>query len=274
MTAAINARNLVGSHDILFMTLDTLRYDVACEAFTRGRTPNLAAILPEGGWEKRHTPGNFTYAAHHAFFAGFLPTPARQGPHSRLFAASFAGSESTAETTYIFETPDIVSGLANIGYHTICIGGVGFFNKQPPLGSVLPSLFLESWWREDLGVTCQNSPENQIALAIDRIGLVPASRRLFLFVNISACHQPNRYYLPGAETDTSESQLEALAHVDHHLPPLIAALRHRAPLLAIICSDHGTAYGEDGFWGHRLAHPVIWEVPYMERVLSKLDHDA
>ena len=27
-------------------------------------------------------------------------------------------------------------------------------------------------------------------------------------------------------------------------------------------TDHGTAYGEDGFHGHRLAHQVVWDVPY------------
>ncbi len=37
--------------------------------------------------------------------------------------------------------------------------------------------------------------------------------------------------------------------------------------LAILCSDHGTAYGEDGFRGHRLAHPTVWTVPYAEFVL-------
>ena len=40
------------------------------------------------------------------------------------------------------------------------------------------------------------------------------------------------------------------------------------PWLAVVCSDHGTAYGEDGYTGHRLAHPVVWEVPYAEFVLG------
>ena len=26
-------------------------------------------------------------------------------------------------------------------------------------------------------------------------------------------------------------------------------------------------YGEDGYQGHRFAHPVVWEVPYAEFVL-------
>ncbi|RYZ80354.1 MAG: metalloenzyme domain-containing protein, partial [Proteobacteria bacterium] len=37
----------------------------------------------------------------------------------------------------------------------------------------------------------------------------------------------------------------------------------------VICSDHGTTYGEDGFHGHRVAHPQVWNVPYAEFVLTQ-----
>jgi hypothetical protein len=271
MNAPLDARALVGSHDILLMTIDTLRYDVAVEAHQRGETPFLSSLLRGGAWEKRHSPGSFTYAAHHAFFAGFLPTPARPRRHVRLFAPRFEGSETIGATTFVFDTPDIVSGLAREGYHTVCIGGVGFFNKRTPLGAVLPALFAESWWDESLGVTCPISTANQVRLAISRITEISPKRRLFLFVNISACHQPNRHYLPGAEQDSVQTQRAALAYVDRQLPPLFAVLRARAPLLAIILSDHGTAYGEDGYHGHRLAHPIVWEVPYMEAVLPQTE---
>lgn len=53
---------IVGSHDLLMITLDTLRYDVA--KLEEENCPNLCG---SGSWEKRHTPGSFTYAAHHAF---------------------------------------------------------------------------------------------------------------------------------------------------------------------------------------------------------------
>jgi hypothetical protein len=56
-------------------------------------------------------------------------------------------------------------------------------------------------------------------------------------------------------------------YVDRQLPRLVAALRGRGRWLGIVCSDHGTAYGEDGYHGHRHAHPVIWTVPYGEFVL-------
>jgi hypothetical protein len=180
----IDANVLVGSHDILLVTLDTLRYDVACRALRAGTTPNLAGLLPGGAWERRHSPGSFTFAAHQAFFAGFLPTPARPGRHHRLFAARFPGSATTGKGTCVFDAPDIVTGLAGRGYHTICIGGVGFFNKASPLGAVLPALFAESHWSEGLGVACRDSTRNQVALAVERLAAVPSHQRVFLFLNV------------------------------------------------------------------------------------------
>src|SRR5688500_15271094 len=187
---------IVGSHDLLFVTLDTLRYDVAARLLEEGRTPHLARHVKR--WEKRHSPGSFTFAAHTAFFAGFLPTPAEPGKHARLFALRFEGSETTSPETCVLDAPDIVRGLAARGYHTACIGGVGFFNKQNPLGEVLPGYFQESHWRPDLGVTNITSAENQVALAEEILARVPAEKRVFLFVNVSAIHQPNRSYIPGA----------------------------------------------------------------------------
>jgi hypothetical protein len=265
----LNANELIGTHDVLFVTLDTLRYDVAQEALRRGRTPNLAAVLPSGRWEKRHSPGNFTYAAHQAFFAGFLPTPASPGKHPRLFAVRFPGSETSTKQTCVFDAPDIVTGLAGRGYHTVCIGGVGFFNKQSPLGRVLPGLFAESHWGPELGVTDPHSTENQVALAEDVVGRLPRRQRVFLFVNVSAIHQPNCIFVEGAAVDSPATHAAALAYVDRHLPRLVAAVRRRAPVLCVLCSDHGTAYGEDGYRGHRAGHPVVWTVPYAEFVLPE-----
>lgn len=267
----IDVNDLIGTHDIVLMTIDTLRYDVARDALGAGHTPNLAAVLPGGVWEERQTPGSFTYAAHHAFFAGFLPTPVSRPKHPRPFAARFTGSETLAETTCVLDSPDIVTGLAGLGYHTICIGGVGFFNKESPLGKVLPGLFAESHWTPDLGVTEPRSTENQVALAAAILGRSPRERRVFLFLNVSAVHQPNRFYLEGAEEDSLASHAAALAYVDLHLPTLWAALSRRAPVFCIVCSDHGTAYGEDGYNGHRLAHPVVWTVPYAEFLLPRIE---
>jgi hypothetical protein len=256
---------VVGRDDLLLVTLDTLRYDVAAELAAEGRLPNLAPHLPGGAWERRHAPGSFTYASHQAMFAGFLPTPAAPGPHPRLFAARFAGSESTADGTWVFDAPDLVTGLGRAGYHTVCIGGVGFFNGRGALGGVLPGLFAESHWESGFGVTSPTSFEAQVQRAEERVAALPRDRRLFLFVNVSALHQPNWFHLPGATRDAGDTRAThraALEYVDRHIGRLFAAARSRRRCFAIVCSDHGTAYGDDGYTGHRIGHESVWTVPY------------
>ncbi|OVD95456.1 membrane protein, partial [Salmonella enterica subsp. enterica] len=36
----------------------------------------------------------------------------------------------------------------------------------------------------------------------------------------------------------------------------------------IVCSDHGTCYGEDGKYFHSFNHPIVNTVPYMHFLLS------
>ena len=265
---------IVGSHDILLVTLDTLRFDVAAELAADGRIPNLARHLPGGRWERRHAPGSFTYASHQAIFAGFLPTPAAPGPHPRLFAARFAGSETTAGRTFVYDTPDLVSGLAGEGYRTVCVGGVGFFNKQGPLGSVLPGMFQESHWEPEFGVASPTSFEAQVTRAEHVVRELPREQRLFLFVNVAALHQPNWFHRRGATRDDGDSRAThaaALEYVDRHIGRLFAAASSRRRCFAVVCSDHGTAYGDDGYTGHRIGHESVWTVPYAHFFL---DHTA
>ncbi|MEU4563587.1 STM4013/SEN3800 family hydrolase [Actinoplanes sp. NPDC023936] len=258
-------RALIGSHDLLFVTLDTLRYDVAVACLEQGRTPALAAVLPGGVWQRRHTPASFTYAAHHAFFAGFLPTPVTPGPHQRMFAARFGGSESSGPDTFVFDAADLPSGLAAAGYHTVCLGGVGFFNPATPLGRVLPGLFAESHWSPEFGVTAPDC----LGAQLDCLEKIIIDGPLFTFINVAALHQPNRHYVAGAPEDTIETHAAALEYVDGHLDRLFSLVTRRGrPCQVIICSDHGTLYGEDGHVGHRVAHETVWTVPYADFILD------
>jgi sulfatase-like protein len=254
---------IVGTHDLALVTIDTLRYDVADEELAAGRTPNLAKLV--GTWERRHSPGTFTFASHAAFFAGFLPTPDAPGRHTRPFALRFEGSETIGDGTCVLDGASIVEGLAARGYHTLCVGGVGFFNQQNPLGRVLPSMFAEAHWSPELGVTDPHSFEHQLDVIDGALARVPAERRAFTFLNVSALHQPNHGYLAGGpQRDTLASHAAALRYVDAHVPRLFELLGRRGPLFAIVCSDHGTLYGEDGYVGHRIAHPIVTTVPYAE----------
>ncbi|MGL4552141.1 MAG: STM4013/SEN3800 family hydrolase [Gemmataceae bacterium] len=248
---------VVGRADVLFVTFDCLRYDVAVAAPTTHLPP----------WERRETPGTFTLPAHLAFFHGFLPTPVMPGLHPRLFAMEFEGSLSTAPTTYVFRgVPDVVSGFAALGYRTFCVGGVGFFNKLNPLGRVLPGFFQESVWSPALGVAARDSTAHQVAAAIEWLRGVPRTTRVFLFVNVSATHPPHAHY-SGASAECVGSQAAALCYADAQLPPLLDALRRRGECLCLMMGDHGEAYGEDGRFGHRLAHPVVTTVPYAHFLL-------
>ncbi len=261
---------LVGTHDIVLITLDTLRYDVAQLLWSQGKLPHFAQVLPDQGWQRRDAPGNFTYASHQAFFAGFLPTPSCPGPHPRLLALRFSGSESIGEQTAVFDSPTIVAGLAARGYHTLCIGGTGFFNKRTPLGKVMPGYFSESHWTPSLGVTDPNSTKNQFELASQCLSQLPSDTPAFAFINVSAMHQPNYFYSSGRSPeagDDIESHGAALQYVDTQLPILMNAMKSRGPTALILCSDHGTLYGEDGQVGHRLSHEKVWTVPYAEALL-------
>ena len=259
---------IVGTHDILWIVLDTLRYDVAVSALTAGETPELARLV--GQWQERHSPATFTWAAHHAFFSGFLPTPVGQPRQARLFAARFAGSETTGVGTFVFDEPYVVTALAARGFHTMCVGGTGFFNPRTAIGNVFPSLFAESHWTPELGPESIVCAERQFALAAERTRVAGADQPLFLFVNVPAIHPPNRMYRSTPGPDDLNSHRAALRYVDSHLGALLAPFAERTrPTFFIVCSDHGTAYGEGGYQGHRLAHPVVWTVPYADGVLAK-----
>ena len=54
----IDMNGIVGTHDILMLCFDTLRYDVSVAEESSGGTPVLNSY--GSGWVKRHAPGNFT----------------------------------------------------------------------------------------------------------------------------------------------------------------------------------------------------------------------
>lgn len=264
---AINGNSIVGTHNVLFITLDSLRYDVARDALDAGATPHLAAVLPYGAWEERSSHATFTFPAHQAFFAGFLPVPAGPRRHERLLACNAMRGITIGPHTLVFDAPDIVSGFAQLGYQTVCVGGVGFFSKQTALGSVLPDLFAESHWSPALGVDNLASTEMQASLALRILENRPEPKPMFLFINVSATHVPHHGYLNTGEGDCAASQAAALSYVDRHLGHLFGRLPHFGPWMVILCADHGDAFGEDGFHGHARPHPLVWSVPYTQFLL-------
>lgn len=60
------------------------------------------------------------------------------------------------------------------------------------------------------------------------------SQRLFLFLNVSAIHGPNHYFVKGAAKDSVESQRAALRYVDGELGRLFDALRNRGKTFCMV----------------------------------------
>ncbi|MFE9902593.1 STM4013/SEN3800 family hydrolase [Streptomyces achromogenes] len=245
---------------ILFVTLDSLRYDVARAALYAGRTPRLAKVLPGGVWEERRTPGTFTLPAHIAFFSGFLPKLPQPVQPPRLWECRPPAFKTVDAGTFVFDAPSLLAGLAQHGYRTVCIGGVTYFSRETPLGSLLPAMFHEDHWRPEFCSPEPDSTRHQVdhALAVaDKY----RDRPLFLFVNVSATHVPHGHYV-GRSDDSWQSQAAALAYVDEHLGRLIHTLTSTRSWLVIMCADHGDAFGEDGYHGRGIAHPTVLNVPF------------
>lgn len=261
----IDAAEIIRSRtSILFVTLDSLRYDTARTAYDLGLTPHLASLLPEGGWERRQTPGTFTLPAHIAFFSGFLPKLPQPEQPPRLWECRPPAFKTVPPQTFVFDAPNLLTGLAQHGYRSICVGGVTYFSRETPLGSVLPDLFDEDHWRPEFCSPEPDSTRHQVDRALE-IAEHHDGRPVYLFVNVSATHVPHGHYL-GDSRDTTASQQAALAYADVHLARLITTLTAKKRWLIILCADHGDAYGEDGYHGRGIAHPVVMNVPFAAMV--------
>lgn len=259
----VNMNEVVSSCDILFLCLDTLRYDVAKALEESGDTPVLNRYGP---WRKCQAPGNFTYPSHQAMFAGFLPLAydaANMLEREMLFFPKHVGMGPKApEGAYCFSGPTFVEGLANDGYLTCCIGGVSFFDKRSDLGRVFPAMFQHSFWQPAFGCPVKESIDHQVEFAIDRLRRFPQEQRVMMYINVSAIHYPNYFYLPGQQTDNLQTHAAALRYVDSRLEPLLEAFAQRHRTFVMVCSDHGTCYGEDGRTFHGFNHPLVNTIPY------------
>jgi hypothetical protein len=264
----VNMNEIVNTHDVLFVCLDTLRYDVALEEQEKNNTPNLNKY---GKWQKCHAPGNFTYPSHLAMFAGFLPTPAEPTPMfemERLFLPKdMALNMPGPKSAFLFEGASFVEGLEKVGYETICVGGVGFFNKRTDINRVLPALFKHSYWHPSFSCHIPESFENQLNFIERKLKEYDTNQRIFMYVNIDSIHYPNNFYLEGAKGDSVHTHAAALRYVDSHIEKLFDLFRARGKTFVIACSDHGSCYGEDGYHFHCLSHEIVYTVPYKHFVL-------
>lgn len=261
---SVDMNQVVGSHDILFICLDALRYDVAIQEAKAQTTP---ALNRRGPWMKCQAPGNFTYPSHHAMFAGFLPCAydlKRLEDRELLFFPTHIGLRRKApEGSYVFSGSTIMEGLARDGYDSWCVGGVAFFDKRSHMGKVFPGYFKKSYWNPSFACPVKDSTKNQVDFILKKVSKAPKDTPIFLYLNVDAIHYPNYFYLKGATRDSLLTHAAALRYADGQLGRLWDGWKEmRGAAFVICCSDHGTCYGEDGYYSHGVNHPMVTTVPY------------
>ena len=111
------------SPSILFITLDSCRYD----AFVEARAPNLKSLAPLC---RAQSPSHFTYGAHAAFFMGFTPGDASRQEayvnpkYGKIFRMEGGGHPGLAPPLVTLSGHNIIDGLKKIGYRAIGTGAV------------------------------------------------------------------------------------------------------------------------------------------------------
>lgn len=247
---------------IVFITIDSLRYDVTMEA----NIPNFDKLFKDNknrGWVKVGSHGTYTLPSHISMFhAGLMPCDNRKGvpaPFNRekekLFKAQLAWERTTGAKYPTPAAPNIIKGFEKIGYRTIGIGGVQWFNDKFITSKIWGrDYFKEFYWKKSFSednIECFN---NQIKL-IKKLDIRNEKSPVFLFLNIANTHKP--YMNFGRNV---EGQKKALEEVDKELPNLLKVLPKEFDLIAL--SDHGDCFGEGGLWGHGFYHPKIMEIPF------------
>jgi len=261
-----------GNPDVLFVTLDSCRYD----AFATAAAPNLKAIGP---LVRAYSPSHFTYGAHAAFFMGFTPgDPARPEPYvnskyAKIFRMSGGGHRGFAAPWLELEGRNLIDGFRRRGYRTIGTGAVGWFDPATDTGRMLTADFERFHYAGGPHFRAQR--EFLLAeIAKARSDGVP----VFAFANVGETHVP--YWHEGATwsdavnpcvpfgtaNDAAESrrrQVACIEWLDTEMAPLLDAF---AGAGVVVCSDHGDCWGEDGLWEHGIHHPRTLEVPLVFRL--------
>jgi Sulfatase len=258
--------------DVLFVTLDSCRYD----AFVAARTPNLRAIGP---LVRAFSPSHFTFGAHAAFFMGFTPSdPARRerfvnSKFGKIFRMTNGGHRGPAEAWIELSGRNIVDGFRQQGYRAIGTGAVGWFDPATETGKALTADFERFQYTGGPGFRAQRA-----FLLHEVEGARAAGLPVFAFANLGETHVP--YWHEGAAWDASRNpcvpfagdndadesrrrQIACVEWIDREIAPLLAAFDGAA---IVVCSDHGECWGEDGLWEHGIHHPRTLEVPLLFRL--------
>lgn len=290
-------------HNIVFVTLDSCRYDT----YHMANTPFLDSI---GGMKPAWTHGTYTVPAHTAFFAGHFPVvlqPSLRAPYlteslGRLWRIQTGRANEEESNDLLLEGKDIIAGFRHLDYYVLGIGGVTQFNVGSQLRSYPWNDFL--YYGPDLDeepIRERNQDMFPLSHHIAICNRLKPHQRWFAFINCPETHYPYdigkgfkkevKQYLPLLKNNLNlrepdscipdnisnllhQMQIEALEFVDEQLRVLFKELQKISdrPLLSIICGDHGESFGETFSgrrrWGHLFPSEEVLKVPLLITSLS------
>jgi hypothetical protein len=255
---------------VLFVTLDSCRYDT----FAASEAPNLKKV---GNLHRAQSPGSFTFSSHSAMFVGTTPgVPGVEEPYTnpafaRIFSIKQESGARASKSWVQLSGRNIIDGFRRLGYLTIGTGSVGWFDPNLMTSRPLIRPFDRYYYAGD-----HFSLRKQVDFVMQETRDV--DQPLFVFINVGETHQP--YWHDGAQweidkgpcrsfeegNDAAEcrwKQRACLEFVDATLAPVLERFENAN---ALVCADHGDAWGEDGQWGHGFNHPKVFEVPLMYRL--------
>jgi len=266
--------------NFLLLTYDSCRYDVLVEA----QTPVLDSYAPI---HAAQTPANFTYPAHHAFFAGILPNTSDNRPYHNRFCKQLLGLREVGEGRVVKDALvqvgsewNLVAGLRDQGFQTVGCGAMNWFRQK-----TLHAGFDHFQWTG-------RGARRQVRFLLDHL---QPNRPFFGFINFGETHFPFGFEgkidrcevdvraramtWPPAESGPVGRDCPGYAHqvaaaefLDRCLPALFSALP--GDTLVILTADHGECFGEDGYLGHGFNHPKVLEVPLAIFRLDRVSLDA
>ena len=116
------------SRNVLFITLDSCRFDTFVLAHRAGLLPGFSSVGP---LHRAKAPSYFTYGSHAAFWMGFTPGGATSNQPflnpqiGKLFRLSFSGHAGTGVDGFALQGANLIDGFRRLGYATIGSGAVG-----------------------------------------------------------------------------------------------------------------------------------------------------
>ena len=122
-------------HNVLFVTLDSCRYDTAVNSYL----PFLNSLSK---MKKGEAPGSYTLPSHISYFSGILPNLIDGDQYLDSIDQIWRSVNAKVRNKKVaitFEGSNIIDYYQQQNYSVVGVGGVSFFKKNK--NNILPSLF-------------------------------------------------------------------------------------------------------------------------------------